>query len=628
MDIIEVKLENFFFTFQFDKSFFEKFKDSRFDGMLLDEATKKELIVNVYTTKDDSLSAHTYGNGFCGYIIPIQFEQLNAGKLMQANQKMDEELRRELREFWGNEENKRCFPIKVEAMLNSLESTSFTSCYLHKDYWLSNFDLYDLCQGKEINIFSPSPIEDFRVNHNSQHLIHNRQDLLRLVYFDKANGYGCTFKSIATILDYKNSRNVSVFDWHFQFLPTSSMPKKNDLVLALLKQIRLESLTHNYGELNVSSKTIAPQGLPNKNNFCCFNTAINMITQIFYEAKIEFSIHVADIFSECSFYMVSLHTDAVELITYLLEKEKISQEIFTFLQCHEYCQCISSNTKINETIRVEVTVLAISYPSLTQHLSYDASPLFCFDDFGLVGFCIFIPNKNERSKAGMTGEYNIIQRGHYVSYRLYEGIWYSLDDSIAMKITIEEVVKIFVDYNERITFCVYNKDKNNKDLLLECKSSIEKQTKNQTNIKRVREYSSIEHIRSPCMEYILCSRSSRSVTEYSLLYIGKTFPLPKGFDLPAENQLTFTFLIKSSMPSTNDIVCPKSLQEKYDKLYVCINGDKYIFKNEDLCKLPKSSQSWVCSVLKNNKVTQSIPELSVSTLLDMLEKLNSKKKQK
>ena len=208
--------------------------------------------------------------------------------------------------------------------------------------------------------------------------------------------------------------------------------------------------------------------------------------------------------------------------------------------------------------------------------------MFCFDDFGLVGFCIFIPNKNESSKAGVTGEYNIIQRGHYVSYRLYEGIWYSLDDSIAMKITIEEVVKIFVDYNERITFCVYNKDKNNKDLLLECKSSIEKQTKNQTNIKRVREYSSIEHIRSPCKNYILCSRSSGSVTEYSLLYIGKTCPLPKGFDLPAENnQLTFKLLIKSSMSSANDIVCPKSLQEENDKLYVCMIKNKYIFTEDE-----------------------------------------------
>ena len=103
--------------------------------------------------------------------------------------------------------------------------------------------------------------------------------------------------------------------------------------------------------------------------------------------------------------------------------------------------------------------------------------MFCFDDFGLVGFCIFIPNKNKSSKAGKTGEYNIIQRGRYVSYRLYEGIWYSLDDSIANYITIEKVVQIFVDYNERITFCVYNKDKNNKDLLLKCKSSIEKSKK-------------------------------------------------------------------------------------------------------------------------------------------------------
>jgi hypothetical protein len=248
------------------------------------------------------------------------------------------------------------------------------------------------------------------------------------------------------------------------------------------------------------------------------------------------------------------------------------------------------------------------------------------DDFSLVGFCIFIPNKNKSSKAGMTGEYNIIRLGHYVSYRLYEGRWYLLNDSVVQEITIEKVVKTFIDDNERITFCVYNKDKRNKSLLLECRSSIEKSKENRTNIKRVREYSSIERIDSRCKNYILCSRSSGSVTEYSLLYIGQIFSLPKDCDLPAENQLTFTLLNKSSMPSTNDIVCPQSLQEDNDKLYAYRNGDKYIFESssefED--KLPNSSPSWVCTVM-NKKVTKSILELSPSILLDMFEKLNRKK---
>jgi hypothetical protein len=75
------------------------------------------------------------------------------------------------------------------------------------------------------------------------------------------------------------------------------------------------------------------------------------------------------------------------------------------------------------------------------------------------------------------------------------------------------------------------------------------------------------------------------------------------------------------MPSSSDIVCPKSLQNQDDILYAYRNGDKYIFESssefED--KLPNSSPSWVCTVIEESKTKKykQLPDLFVVDLLDM-----------
>ena len=382
----------------------------------MDKATTDQLCVNAYTFPDERLSDQTFGNGFCGYVIMLQLEKLSAGSEFPSPiQHMDEELRSQLLEYWGqNKFSTITSHKKVKGMLSYLGSDKFNleSCFLENEYWLTDGDVLEAYSKPNARIFAS----------RNSYLDNNKKydgACMSVKYLQMQCNLKKDRKEYKTITDMlcdvDRNWNIATMKSHFQFLPRETILNKNDIFNALVKKIRLEALTLNYGELKVSSKNIVPRGLPNIDNFCCFNTAINMIIQIVYEAKIEFSIDVADIFSECSFYIVSLHTDAVELITYLLEKEKISKETFQFIQCHDYCDCISSKTNINEKISVEVTVLAISYPSLTHNLSYDASPLLCIDDFGLVGFCIFIANKNKRSKAGMTGEYNIIQRGHYVS---------------------------------------------------------------------------------------------------------------------------------------------------------------------------------------------------------------------
>jgi len=473
MDIIEVHYEMFTFRFQFEKVFFEQFKASYFSIDLLMQSTRKQLVVNVYTTGDRSLSEETYGNGFCGYIVPIQ---------LQAEPKMDEDLRCRLQKFWGIEKNKNIACKKVEAMLRALEEPTYTSVMLNRNNWLSDFNLVDVCNGKQTNIFSPSIIVDMRVT--NQKYKENSQAPLRLRFFDKLNGNGCTWQSMASILDYKNCRNIALVDDHFQFLPPKySLPKKNDLVLALKNKIRLEALLSNYGNLEVSADE-APIGLPNKEKFCCINTAVNMIAQICYETEREFRINVANAFSDCDVYTVTHHADAMELICYLFEKYNIiNEKKLKYMHSFEYIDYVSNNTKFNE----EVEVLGICYPSLLANEPKNCD-LVHLNDFGLVGFCIFSPTENENSKVSKEG----VRSGHYVGYRRYRDSWYSLNDFKVAKITIERVVQTFIENKIRITFGVYKKDSKNAQMLLKCQESIEKPEENRTNNKRVRDCSDIK----------------------------------------------------------------------------------------------------------------------------------------
>jgi hypothetical protein len=70
------------------------------------------------------------------------------------------------------------------------------------------------------------------------------------------------------------------------------------------------------------------------------------------------------------------------------------------------------------------------------------------------------------------------------------------------------------------------------------------------NHKKVRDCSDIKQITSK--NYILCSLVADLVTEYSLFCTAKAKKVSKELNLPANNQLTFTRLIKSDDDDDDD----------------------------------------------------------------------------
>jgi hypothetical protein len=482
MDLISFHLNSFIFTFQFKETFFKSCQKLKFQSsLLLDKASIEDLIVNVYTAPDKSLEHETFGNGFCGYIIPLQLDDINSGKPAQPIQKMmTNELKLRLQTFWEKEDNKKKCVSKVEGMLRVLHnytSESLEPCHLQREFWLTDGDVLDVCKEKNICIFAPSTLKYMKCKTNDSQQI---TELLRLQCFDSS--YGCLFSTIAKMLD-NNYKNAAVFNSHFQFLPINSMPKKNDLLTTLVKQIKLNELKMNYADLFISSENTIPRGWPNRNYFCCTNAAINMITQIYYEAKKEFKIEIADCFSECARYTVSEQSDAEELLMYLYEKFTVPEDKIEYIQTYQYCEYVRDKININETISGNVEVIAIAYPSI-QSSEIDAVPLLYLNNFGLVGFFTFTQATDKVSKVG---EYLIVRGGHYVSYRFYKSKWYLLNDLQMKEIEMEMVVNIFMSTIERqnIICCVYNKDESNRNLLIECeKSCSEKRNENYTNKRR------------------------------------------------------------------------------------------------------------------------------------------------